>query len=148
MSKEAMVVRQGQGEQLSVTGAQLRFLCNAERTDKAWSLMEVTLPEHSGPPPHHHPWDEAYYVVEGQVRFSIEGREELVKAGEFVYAPGGTVHAFQGASSSPARMIIFDAPAHAEAFFKDVDRNVKEFPRDVGKMLAIGAQHDIQFVGP
>jgi quercetin dioxygenase-like cupin family protein len=148
MSKEAMVVRQGQGETLSVTGAQLRFLCNAERTDKAWSLMEVTLPEHSGPPPHHHPWDEAYYVVDGQVRFSINGREELMRAGEFVYAPGGTLHAFQGASSKPARMIIFDAPAHAEAFFKEVDREVKDYPKDMAKMPAIGERHQISFLRP
>jgi quercetin dioxygenase-like cupin family protein len=146
MSKEAVVVRQGEGEVLTVTGAKLRFLCNAERTDKAWSLMEVTLPERSGPPPHRHPWDEGYYVVDGKVLFSIDGREELVGAGEFVYAPGGTVHAFQGASSRPARMIIFDAPAHAESFFKDVDREIKDYPKDMAKMPAIGERHQIQFM--
>src|SRR3954470_12297144 len=145
MSKEAVVVRQGQAEELRVTGARLKFLCTGEKTAKAWSLMEVELPKHSGPPPHHHPWDEAYYVIEGEVRFSLGGREELVRAGEFIYAPGGAVHGFEGVSEKPARLLIFDAPAHAEAFFKEVDREVKDYPRDMAKMPAIGERHQIHF---
>ena len=148
MSKEAVITKKGEGEVLSVLGAGVRFLCEAAKTDRNFSLMEVTLPKDQGPPRHDHPWDEAYYVVDGKVRFSIDGRDELVSAGEFVYAPGGTVHAFQGASSKPARMIIFDAPAHAESFFKDVDREIKDYPKDMAKMPAIGERHDIHFVRP
>lgn len=86
--------------------------------------MENVIPENAGPPPHRQPWDEAYFVIAGEVEFEIGERRERVRAGEFVYAPGGTVHAFHGASKEPARMLIFDAPAHAESFFKDVDREV------------------------
>jgi len=148
MSKESVVVRHGEAEELRVMGAAVKFLCAADKTDNAWSLMEVELPERAGPPPHEHPWDEAYYVVEGEVRFVLGGREQLVKAGDFLYAPGGTVHGFQGASARPARMIIFDAPAHAESFFRDVDREVKEMPRDLGKVLDIGKRHQINFRAP
>lgn len=148
MSKQMAVVKRGQAEELRVMGAGVRFLCAADQTDKAWSLMEVELPERAGPPPHDHPWDEAYYVVEGEVRFSLAGREQLVKAGDFVYAPGGTLHGFQGASQRPARMIIFDAPAHAESFFRDVDREVKDLPRDLAKVPAIGQRHQIRFQPP
>jgi quercetin dioxygenase-like cupin family protein len=146
VTKQMVVVKRGEGEALRVTGANLKFLCTAEQTGHAWSLMEVELPKESGPPPHHHPWDEAYYVVEGEVRFSLADKEQLVRSGEFVYAPGGTVHGFQGVSEKPARMIIFDAPAHAEAFFKEVDREVKNYPADMAKMPAIGARHAIEFV--
>jgi quercetin dioxygenase-like cupin family protein len=145
MAKQASVVQRGDAESMKVMGAEVRFLCAAEQTDKAWSLMEVGLPLHAGPPPHHHPWDEAYYVVEGEVKFSIEGKERIVKSGDFVYAPAGTLHGFAGASAQPARMIIFDAPAHAEAFFREVDREVKEMPRDMAKVPAIGSRHQIHF---
>ena len=144
MSKQAVVVKQGEAQALRVMGAEVRFLCEAEKTERAWSLMEVTLPTHSGPPPHHHPWDEAYYVVEGEVSFSLEGTEKLVKAGDFVYAPGGKLHGFKGASEKPARMIIFDAPAHAESFFREVDREVKG-PADMAKVPSIGDRHQIHF---
>jgi quercetin dioxygenase-like cupin family protein len=145
MTKQAVVMKHGQAEELNVMGAAVRFLCGGDKTDKAWSLMEVELPERAGPPPHDHPWDEAYYVVAGEVRFQLDGREQVFKAGDFIYAPGGTVHGFQGASAHPARLIIFDAPAHAESFFRDAEREVKEMPRDLGKVPAIGKRHRINF---
>ena len=37
--------------------------------------MEVTLPQDRGPPPHPHAWDEAYFVLEGDVRFTVDGQE-------------------------------------------------------------------------
>jgi quercetin dioxygenase-like cupin family protein len=146
MSKQSVVMRQGEGEALSVMGAAVRFLCPADKTGMSWSMMEVTLPKHAGPPSHDHPWDEAYYVIEGEVRFGMDGREVLAKAGDFLYAPGGTLHSFQGASDRPARVLIFDAPAHAESFFRDVDREVKEMPRDLAKVPEIGQRHQIRFV--
>jgi quercetin dioxygenase-like cupin family protein len=145
MSKQMVVVKQGQAEELNAMGAAVRFLCGAEKTGRAWSLMEVEVGEKVGPPPHHHPWDEAYYVVLGTVRFTLDGREQLFKAGDFIYAPGGTVHGFQGASPEPARILIFDAPAHAESFFRELNREVKEMPRDLPKALAIGERHQIHF---
>ena len=148
MAKELVVTKRDEGEELTALGAQVRFLCPADKTDRAWSLMEVVLPKRAGPPPHHHSWDEAYYVVEGEVEFNLAGKPQTVKAGDFIYAPGGTPHGFQGASDKPARIIIFDAPAHAEGFFREVDREVKEMPRDLPKVLQIGDRHQIHFLPP
>ena len=148
MFKQSVVVAKDQGEKLAVMGAEVRFLCPAENTGKSWSLMEVVLPAESGPPPHHHPWDEGYYVVEGEVRFTLGQESIRARAGDFLYAPGGTLHAFQGASERPARVLVFDAPAAAEGFFREAHREVKELPRDLGKVPAIGARHSIHFVKP
>jgi quercetin dioxygenase-like cupin family protein len=148
MKKQAVVVKAGGTETMHVMGCQLSFLCRSQQTDHAWSLMETVLPKDMGPPPHDHPWDECYYVVEGQVRFSLEGREQLIGAGDFVYAPRGTLHGFRGDSEKPARMLVFDAPAHTEGFFRDVEREVKEMPRDLPKVPEIGLRHQIRFVGP
>lgn len=145
MGRQLVIVRQGEGESLSVMGAGVKFLCPADRTDRSWSLMEVALPREAGPPPHVHAWDEAYYVVDGQVRFTLEGRDQVVGAGDFIYAPGGTVHGFQGCSEQPARVLIFDAPAHAESFFREVDREVRG-PADMPKVPQIGSRHGIQFL--
>jgi quercetin dioxygenase-like cupin family protein len=146
MGKQTVLMRRNEGEMLSVMGAQLRFLCSADKTDKSWSMMEAVLPMDSGPPPHHHPWDEAYYVVSGEVRFGLGERNALLKAGDFIYAPAGTVHTFQGASKDPARLLIFDAPAHAEAFFRELGREVNEMPRDLSKVPGIGERHQVHFV--
>ncbi len=149
MKKQSVWMRREEGESMSVMGATVRFLCTADKTDRAWSLMEVVLPKSSGPPPHEHPWDEAYYVVDGEVEFTIQGEDRLARAGDFIYAPGGTVHGFRGGSERPARVIIFDAPAHAEAFFRDVEKEVKRLPEDLAKVPSIGERHEVHFAaGP
>jgi quercetin dioxygenase-like cupin family protein len=147
MAKQIVVVKDGAGEALNVMGAAVKFLCTGDKTGRAWSLMEVTRPKRAGPPPHRHPWDEAYYVTAGEVRFSIDGREQVFRAGDFVYAPANTLHGFQGESEAQARVLIFDAPAHTEGFFRECDREVKELPRDLEKAVAIAERHDIHFAG-
>ena len=148
MGKQAKMVGKGEGETLDVMGTKLRFLCLPEQTDRAWSLMEATLPLDAGPPPHEHPWDEAYYVVEGEVNFVLGDQARRVTAGDFLYAPGGTLHAFKGASERPARVLVFDAPAAAEGFFRDVHREVKEMPADLAKVPEIGERHRLRFIRP
>jgi quercetin dioxygenase-like cupin family protein len=145
MEKQARTVKSGEGEKMTVLGAEVRFLCPAQATGKAWSLLEAVLPMDAGPPPHEHPWDEAYYVLEGEIRFTLADQVQLVKAGDFIYAPGGTVHAFQGASASPARLLVFDQPGHAEQFFRDVDREIRNIPADLPKVPEIGARHQLRF---
>ena len=148
MGNQATMVRHGEGESLKVMGAGLRFLCDSGQTGRAWSMMEATLPKDSGPPLHEHPWDEAYYVVAGEVRFLLGSEAKMVGAGDFVYAPAGTLHGFQGASQQPARVLILDVPGHAEAFFREVEREVKELPGDLPKVPAIGERHQIHFARP
>jgi quercetin dioxygenase-like cupin family protein len=148
MSNKPVITKQADGAVLNILGMPMRFLCAAQQTGNAWSLMEVTLPKNTGAPPHAHPWDEAYYVVAGQIRFMIDGERHLVGAGDFLYAPANTTHGFEGHSEEAARVIIFDAPAHAENFFREIDANVKLMPADLGKMLDIGSRHQVQFELP
>lgn len=147
MTKQSVVMKRGQGEEMTVLGCGLKFLCTADNTDRAWSLMETVLPQNAGPPLHDHPWDEAYYVVEGEVRFTLGNREQVFNAGDFIYAPGGTPHAFQGISPNPARVLVFDAPAHAEGLFRELAREVKG-PQDFPKVAAIGDRHQVRFAPP
>ena len=148
MEKQPVVVKRGDAETMAVMGAQVSFLCGAQRTGRGWSLMECTAPKDAGPPLHEHPWDEAYYILEGEAQFTIGEREVRVGPGDFLYAPGGTLHAFHGVSEAPARMLIFDAPAAAEAFFRDVEREVRDLPRDMAKVPEIGRRHKLRFVAP
>lgn len=147
MEKKALVMKSGQAHALNVLGTQVRFLCEAQSTGNAWSLMEVLLPRDAGPPPHEHDWDEAYYVTKGAVEFTIGTEKITVAEGDFIYAPGGTRHAFHGVSDEAARVLIFDAPAHAGSFFVEVDREVKG-PSDMGKVPEIGLRNGVRFERP
>jgi mannose-6-phosphate isomerase-like protein (cupin superfamily) len=139
-------VRRNDGETLNVLGMPLRFLCDAHETAGAWSLMEEDIPIGHGPPPHRHDWDEAYYVISGALDFEMDGKPVRIEAGDFAYLPGNTVHAFKGGSDEPARVLIFAAPAHSSAFFKDVNREIRTVPEDLAKVPEIGQRHGIEFM--
>lgn len=148
MSKEAVILKNGEGESMSVLGAGVRFLLPAEKTDRNFSLMEVELPKDQGPPPHDHPWDEAYYVLDGDVWFLVDDKEQVFSAGDFIYAPAGTVHSFRGAGDRPARVLVMDAPATAEGFFREANREVVNIPEDLAKVPTIGLKHGMHFLPP
>lgn len=148
MSKEAVILKNGEGESMSVLGAGVRFLLQAEKTERSFSLMEVELPRDQGPPPHDHPWDEAYYVLDGEVWFMVNDREQVFTTGDFIYAPGGTLHSFRGACDKPARVLVMDAPATAEGFFREANREIVNMPEDFAKIPAIGLKHGMRFQAP
>jgi len=142
----ATFVRAGERDALNVLGMPLRFLCDARETGGTWSLFEEEVPLGMGPPPHRHDWDEAYYVLDGEVDFTIDGSPERSRPGDFNYFPRNTIHSFKGASSSPAHVLIFAAPAHASEFFEEVSSEVRDLPDDLRKIPEIGLRHGIEFM--
>ncbi len=144
----ATIVKAGERPALKVLGMPLRMLCEARETGGAWSLFEEDVPFGMGPPPHKHDWDEAYYILAGEVDFEIDGEHVKSSAGDFNYLPRNTVHGFKGASSSPARVLIFAAPAHGSEFFQELSEQIRKLPEDGSKIPAIGARHGIHFMPP
>ena len=144
MNRQPVILKSAQVPPLSVLGTEVRFLCEAQATGGAWSLMEVVLPRDSGPPLHEHDWDEGYYITEGAVEFTVGARSVLAVPGDFLYTPAGMLHAFRGVAGL-SRVLILDVPAHAGKFFKEVDREVTELPRQLSKVVEIGARNGIRF---
>ena len=70
--------------------------------------------EGGGPKPHHHPWDEAFFVLEGEVELTlgqpgdvelIHGKEtHFLSAGGYVHIPGDTVHGYT--NKSPKTVLL------------------------------------------
>jgi quercetin dioxygenase-like cupin family protein len=105
---------------------------------------EVTLhdgPEGAGPPPHFHPWDEAFYVMDGEVDFD-GGTLKKLTAGGFIHVPGGTVHAFRYASPT-ARMVGITSGEGSAAMFTAVDRECGAAPA-MDKLVAVLNRHHLE----
>ena len=142
----AVFVRAGERDALNVLGMPLRMLCEARETGGAWSLFEEVVPPGMGPPPHRHDWDEAYYILEGEIDFLVDGEPVKSRTGDFNYLPRNTVHGFKGASRSPSRVLIFAAPAHGSEFFQELNSEVRSIPDDLAKIPEIGQRHGIEFM--
>src|SRR3954447_14289888 len=142
----ATIVKAGDRSPLNILGMPLTMLCEASETGGAWSLFEEDVPLGMGPPPHRHDWDEAYYILAGEVEFTIDGEPVRSSRGDFNYLPRGTVHGFKGASEAAARVLIFAAPAHGSEFFHEVSDEVRRVPEDLSKIPQIGQRHGIEFM--
>ena len=83
----------------------------------------VVPPATAGPPLHlHRSWDEAFYVLEGEMTFLIDGRTTSAPAGSFVFVPRGILHTFWNESAAPVKQLTVFHPAEIEAYFEDVTR--------------------------
>ena len=93
------------------TNIQLR----GEDTGGQVSVTEIEVPPHTaGPPLHTHDFDEAFYVLEGELIFQVEDTLATKGAGEISFAPRNVVHALANHSDAPARYLLVCTPAGFE----------------------------------
>ena len=69
-------------------------------------LQNVVIPAGAGNQFHRHPGDQWWAVQEGEVTYTVKGQPpRVLKPGDFVYVPRGTVHRNQNVSDKAARSI-------------------------------------------
>jgi quercetin dioxygenase-like cupin family protein len=69
-------------------------------------LQSVVLPPGAANQFHRHPGDQWWAVQEGEVTYTVKGEApRILKAGESVYVPRGTIHRNQNLTDKPARSI-------------------------------------------
>jgi quercetin dioxygenase-like cupin family protein len=131
---------------LDMGGEEITILASAAQTNGYEAFLQVGT-EGSGPPPHHHPWDEAFYVVRGEVVFGADDRESTLGAGSFVHIPGGTTHWFR-LGAGGADMLSFTSQEGAAGFFTAISRS--ELPPGAGlaDIIRIAAKHGATVLPP
>ena len=68
--------------------------------------MELYLPNHPGKGFHTHNGDQWEAVIEGEVTYIVKGQApQVLKVGDSVYTPRGTIHRNENRSDAPARTI-------------------------------------------
>ena len=69
-------------------------------------LQSVVIPAGAGNQFHRHPGDQWWAVQEGEVVYTVKGQTpRVLKPGDFVYVPRGTIHRNQNMTNRPARSI-------------------------------------------
>lgn len=96
--------------------------------------------------------EEAFYILEGEITFTINGERVVATAGMFANMPVGTPHSFKNESSKPAKMLISVAPAGLEQMFFEVGVPVAQgattapppTKAEIEKLLAIAPRYGIE----
>ena len=82
------------------------------------ALVENTVPAGwAGPPLHHHDFDEAFYVVDGELTFQLGDALFTAGPGALAFAPGGVEHTLANLGDAPARYVLLCTPAGFERYF-------------------------------
>ena len=95
-------------------------------TGSAYGLMEHVMTSASNPPLHvQTDEEEAFYVVEGEVEFEVDGELLLARPGTFALVPRGATHRFRVMTETARVLVLVSSPEGApggglESFFRRV----------------------------
>ncbi|HEX5039398.1 MAG TPA: cupin domain-containing protein [Candidatus Limnocylindria bacterium] len=85
---------------------------------------------------HFHSFEEAIYVLAGEVLLELDGRAHRLHKGDFALFPVGTWHALGNASAEPVRLHSFNTPLRLA---RDAGRKDTFFARDPFDLQALSA---------
>lgn len=143
---EPIVLGPGEGTRHEARGSVMRFKATASTTAGRLSLMERTLPPGGWmPPAHRHTGiDEAYFVLDGEVTFVLDGRTTLGGPETFVLVPAGAGHTFGNAGNKPARLLVMHAPA-LDGYFAELEQLwASDEPPTVEQERALMLRHGME----
>lgn len=144
---EPIIVTTGNAPRpLNIVGEQLTILASGAQTG-SYEIFHQVGPEGSGPPPHNHPWDEAFYVIKGDVAFGVDDRELVAHPGTLVHLPAGTTHWFRFGPGG-GEMVSMTSREGASHMFTDFDREISPTAPDLGKLIALGQPYGLVVAVP
>ena len=118
---------QDQGQSISVVGDTYRILISGKETGGNYAVIDMLVPPGGGPGPHsHRDMQEMFYVVDGEIEFTMEGGKHHAKKGSFVNIPfGGAVHCFKNNTDQVAHLLCTVIPSGLDAFFQEIGKPVE-----------------------
>lgn len=119
----------------------------AERETGAFEI--VVPPGSNVPPPHSHADNEEYlYVLEGRLRYSVDGEVKDLRAGESAFTPKGAVHGFSNPFSEPCRALVVMSPDIGAQYFRDIESVLRAGgPPDRTRLLQVMERYGLKPAG-
>jgi quercetin dioxygenase-like cupin family protein len=143
------------GDAYWVLGGLYEVKVSSEESDGELVVMQMTIPEGMGPPPHTHPGSEAVYVLDGTLRYHIGDDTVDGEPGSFFYVPAGTWERFE--PTSTCRVLVEYLPGHSiDKFFAEVGERAttRELPTtpatqpDLDRLIELSGRYGIEMRAP
>lgn len=123
------------------------------------SLLEHRAPYADSPPLHiHHTEDEVFHLIEGELRFQIEGATRRLGPGQTLLAPKGVPHTYRVESPAGARWLTVTTRSDFERFVRALARPAERLtlpppagpptPEAMQRLTETAQAHGIAIVGP
>lgn len=120
-------------------------------------VVEHRMPYGDSPPLHvHRNEDEVFHILEGKMRFRVDGRDRLASAGETVLAPKGLPHTYRVESSVGVRCLTITRGSDFETMLRQAGRpagrpelppHTEVTPAMIAALTDVCANNGIDIVG-
>jgi quercetin dioxygenase-like cupin family protein len=108
---------------LAYSGIAVKMLVDARLDAQLHTMFMVEYQPGGVAHPHDHPFEEAYYMLEGEVEAMADGAEYTLRPGDAFWTGAGCVHAFTNTSGGRVRWLETQAPQpparHSYRFERD-----------------------------
>ena len=134
-----------QHEAIRVGQLSIQYLIDGAATG-GLGVFELTVPPGANvPPPHSHTHnEECVYVLEGMLRYSVDGVVRDLALGDWMRTPRGSVHEFSNPHKGAARALIVLAPDIGAQYFRDIAAVVDAGgPPDPAKLVGVMAKYGL-----
>jgi quercetin dioxygenase-like cupin family protein len=122
-----------------------RTVMAQDGTGAEFGLIERMLPARFASPAHIHHSEEAFYVLEGEIRFQCGDKIITGTAGAFIYLPRQVAHTFQ-VGAAPARILQFNTTHEPAA--GATGRQGAPGPLSMARILALAGKYHIELMLP
>ena len=101
---------------------QVDILLNTDQSNDVVGIVELSVPPGwDGPPLHHHDFDEAFYILEGELTFQLGQQLRAAGPGELIFAQRGAIHTLANLSTRQARYILVCTPGQFTRYFEQLN---------------------------
>lgn len=121
-------------------------------------VMEHWMPYGESPPLHiHRNEDEVFHVLEGTMRFHVDGKDVVAHKGQTVLAPKGLPHSFRVESPAGARCLTITTGSDFETMVRQMGEpapaaklppRIDPTPEMIDALAEACARNGIDIVGP
>ncbi|MDG4883077.1 cupin domain-containing protein [Mesorhizobium sp. WSM4884] len=121
-------------------------------------VIEHRLPYGDSPPLHvHRNEDEVFHILEGRMRFVIDGRERIASVGGTIIAPKGLPHTYRVESPDGAHTLTVTRGSDFETMVRQASRPAERpelpqptvpTPEMIATLTSLCAENGIDLVGP
>ena len=131
-------------------GCQVWRRAGGAQTGGALGLIEQIVAPGLGSPYHiHHNEDEAFFVLDGEIRFFSLGGSWVLGKGGFAFLPRGIAHGFRTEGDAPSRSLVLVTPAGFEEFVDELSAPAPPAgPPDMLALLEVAGRHGLEILGP
>ncbi len=145
------------GDRIRVLGGVMEWRLTPAETGETYFLMESLVGPGAGVPPHRHPEQEGFYVLEGAVEYARASGADAMEwlpagTGDCVHIPGNAWHGWRNRGTRPARILV-TGPARLGHFFAEAGVPFAgegypgpPTPEDIRRVSAVMARYGHEFL--